>query len=139
MRTLLLLSFVLASGASAQALDPLGSPSPLLSHRDVLVDGTSAVGRWVAVEVLGDRTASGDLERSRLTKVLVINPTGRATLRGWDRRLNGGRPEAFIGRVYGNELRLDDLPGMARLQLQRQRLYLTDPGGTTTVYVWQGR
>ena len=140
MRTLLLaLSLLAASGASGQAIDPHGGSSPLLAERDVLLGTTSIVGRWDGVEVRGDRTATLDLHEGRLTKVLVVNPTGRATLRGWDGRENGGLPEAFAGRVVRDRLHLYDLPGAATLSLWRGRLLLTDPGGTTTVFVWQGR
>ncbi|OZC03403.1 hypothetical protein [Rubricoccus marinus] len=138
-RIALALPFLLAAAASAQTLDPHGAPSAIESHRDVLLGETSIVGRWDAVEVRGDRSTTLDLRLRRLAKTLIVNPTGRATLRGWDERLNGGRPEAFVGTVARGRLRLEALPGAARLALHGGRLWITDPSGTTTVYAWRGR
>ncbi|MEL6616406.1 MAG: hypothetical protein AAFQ43_11750, partial [Bacteroidota bacterium] len=134
----LVLALVLASGAAAQTPDPTGEPSPLPPSRDVTLDGVSIVGKWVAVEIYGDRSARQDLHDGHLAKVLVINPRGRAMLRGWDRRA-GGAPEAFTGQVVGTRLRLDRLQGEGRLAVRGGWLRLHDPGGTTTAYAWQGR
>lgn len=135
---LVLLALLLASGAAAQPPDPAGQPSPLLPSRDVTLDGVSIVGKWVAVEIYGDRAARQDLRDGHLAKTLVVNPRGRAALSGWDRR-TGGAPEAFIGQVAGTRLRLNGLSGEGRLAVRANRLRLHDPTGVTTVYVWQGR
>lgn len=118
---------------------PDGRPSPIVASRDVVLEGVSIVGRWEAVRVEGDPQATDDLRRGLLAKVLIVNPTGRATLRGRDARQSGGQPVSFIGRVDGSALRLADLPGAASLWLQGDRLHVLDPGGTTTVYAWAGR
>ena len=135
-----LLFVVLASGASAQRGIPTAPrdarpAAPVSAERDVTLDGRSIVGRWRAVEVVGDRAATRDLGRGTLTTVLAVNPTGHAILRGTDRREGGGAPAAFSGRIDGPRLRFRDLPGEAELSLVQGRLHLTDPRGRRTVFV----
>lgn len=125
--------------AGPPARDPSGAASPLAPSRDVLLEGVSIVGRWEAYAVLGDDLATLDLQRGTLTKTLIVNPTGRVTLRGQDEREGGGEPVSYSGTIEGNRVRLAGLTGEATLALERTHLALTDPGGTTTVYLWSGR
>ena len=118
MRAALLLSLLAAAPASAQA-----------------VDGLPLSGRWLAFEVLGDENATDDLARGRLEKVLVVHPGGRALLRGTDHAQDAGRPQQYIGHVADGALRLDDLPGEARLRAEGRRLVMVDPRGVETVYL----
>lgn len=118
MRVVLLALLAAASPASAQS-----------------ADGLPLVGRWLALEVRGDSAATADLARGRLEMILVVHPGGRALLRGRDHAQDAGRPAQFIGRVDGGSLRLDDLPGEARLRAEGRRLVVTDPRGTETVYL----
>lgn len=118
------LLFVLAATASAQ----------VAPERDVRVDGRSVVGRWHAVAVVGDAEATADLQRGRLTTVLVVNPTGHVILRGTDRREGRGAPAAFSGYLVENALRLTDLPGEARVEMVGLRLHLIDPRGRRTEF-----
>lgn len=120
---LLLLAFTAASTAQV---------SP---ERDVVLDGRSVVGRWQAIEVVGDAAATADLRRGLLSTVLVVNPTGHAILRGEDRRGEAGRPTRFTGYVHGDRLRLPALAGEAELALYGRRLHLVDPRGRRTVFV----
>ena len=119
-------------------LDLYGQPSRIAPDRDVVVGGRSVVGRWLALEVEGDRRATRDLETETLTKILVLNPGGRAILRGVDRRA-GVAPEVFVGDVVqtrrGAALALDGLRGAAALDLRGRRLVLTDPRGQRTVFL----
>ena len=136
-----LIAVLFAEGALGQttAPDVTGRDSGILASRDVRLGGVSVVGRWQAVEVIGDREATFDLQDGRLSKVLVVNPTGRATLRGLDRDEGGSMPATFPGRIEGDRLRLLDLDGTARLALVGGRLHVNDPSGATTVYAWRGR
>lgn len=97
--------------------------------------GLPLVGRWLAVEVRGDAAATADLADGRLEKVLVVHPGGRAMLRGTDHAQDAGRPQQFTGRVDGSALRLDGLPGVARLRAEGRRLVMADPRGVETVYL----
>lgn len=114
--------------------DIYGQPSTLRAGRDVVVDGRSVVGRWLALEVEGDARATRDLTDETLVKVLVVNPGGHAILRGVDRRA-GAAPEAFTGDIAGGSLVFDGLPGTARLELDGRRLVLTDPLGRRTRFL----
>ncbi len=98
-------------------------------------DGVALTGRWLALEVRGDRAATDDLASGRLEKVLVVHPGGRALLRGRDHAQDAGRPAQFTGRVDGGALVLDGLPGAARLRAEGRRLVVTDPRGVETVYL----
>lgn len=115
----------LAASASAQVV-----PS-----RDVRLDGVSLVGRWTAVEVVGDRGATADLARGTLSTVLVVNPTGHVILRGADRREGRGAPALFTGVLVDDVLRLRGLPGEAEVQVVGRRLHVVDPRGRRTVFV----
>lgn len=118
MRAALLLVALVALPAAAQA-----------------VDGVPVTGRWLALSVRGDAEASADLARGRLEKVLVVHPGGRVLLRGTDRERGEGRSPQFTGRLAGRFLRLDGLPGTARLHAEGRRLVLTDPRGAQTVFL----
>ena len=120
----LVLSLLLAASASDQ----------VAPDRDVRLDGQSIVGRWHAVEVVGDAAATADLRRGQLTTTLVVNPTGHVILRGTDRREGRGAPSAFSGRIEGDRLRLGELPGEAEVALVGWRLHLVDPRGRRTVF-----
>ena len=115
-------------------LDIYGAPSRLTPERDVVVGGRSVVGRWLALEVEGDARASRDLADETLVKVLVVNPGGRAILRGVDRRVDAA-PEVFLGSLADGDLAFDGLDGAARLELDGRRLVLTDPRGRRTRFL----
>lgn len=127
------------SVAATPVLDPGGAPSSLSDSREVVLDGTSIVGRWEAIVVADDPAATEDIRLGTLAKTLVINPTGRVTLRGRDARQAAGTPVAFTGAIQDATLRLDELPGAATLWLRESRLHVLDPGGTITIYIWRGR
>lgn len=119
-----LLSALLAVAASAQ----------VPPDRDVVLDGASIVGRWTAVEVVGDDGATADLQRGTLTTVLVVNPTGHVILRGTDTREGRGAPAAFSGMVVGARLWFRGLDGQAELARYGRELHLVDPRGRRTVF-----
>ncbi|WP_412062176.1 hypothetical protein [Rubrivirga sp. IMCC45206] len=119
-----LLAALLAASASAQ----------IAPDRDVRLGGVSLVGRWTAVEVVGDPGATADLARGTLSTVLVINPTGHVILRGADRREGQGAPALFTGVLVEHVLRLNGLPGEAEVQLVGPRLHVVDPRGRRTVF-----
>ena len=93
------------------------------------------VGRWIAVDVVGDAEATRDLRRGTLEKTLVVNPGGHVLLRGVDRVRGRGAAESFSGRLVGEALRFDRLPGAASLTVAGTRLLLTDPTGRVTRFV----
>jgi hypothetical protein len=92
------------------------------------------VGRWVAVDVVGDAEASRDLARGTLEKVLVVNPGGHVILRGVD-RARSADPVSFTGTLVGRIVRFAELPGAATLVREGTRLVLTDPSGRRTRFV----
>lgn len=120
-----LLAALLAASASAQ----------VVPDRDVRLGSRSLVGRWSAVEVVGDAAATADLRRGALTTTLVVNPTGHVILRGTDQQEGRGAPSAFSGRIEGDRIRLRGLPGEAEVALFGPRLHLVDPRGRRTVFV----
>ena len=124
-RLVFFLPLLLAAAASAQ----------VAPHRDVRLGGRSVVGRWEAVEVVGDAVATADLRRGALTTTLVVNPTGHVILRGTDRREGRGAPSAFSGRIEGGRVQLRGLAGTAELALLGSQLHLVDPRGRQTVFV----
>lgn len=127
--SLLLLALVLAGCApsgSTVATDP--------AVRDVVVDGVSLLGVWDAVGALDEPDVDSDLRSGLLTETLTINPRGRATLSGEDRRAGTGRI-TLNGQIHGDEIRFDDLPGAGQLAVRNDgRLVVTDPRGHRTVY-----
>ena len=94
----------------------------------------TAVGRWIAVDVVGDAAATRDLERGTLEKVLVVNPGGHVILRGTD-RAQSADPVSFSGTLAGRVLTFADLPGAAILALDGTRLVLVDPSGRQTRFI----
>ena len=94
----------------------------------------AAVGRWIAVDVVGDAAATRDLERGTLEKVLVVNPGGHVILRGTD-RAQSADPVSFSGTLAGRVLTFADLPGAAILVLDGTRLILVDPSGQQTRFI----
>lgn len=141
MRSLLFLALFLALPfAGCATTSPTGTPGsdPMereeIVERDVIVDGVSILGVWNAVGALDEPGVDSDLRSGMLTETLVINPRGRATLSGEDRRTDAGR-QSFDGRIEGNELAFDDLPGRATIDVRNDgRIVVTDPRGRRTVY-----
>lgn len=119
----------LAVGASGPA------SAQVTPERDVRLEGRSVVGRWRAVELVGDGEATEDLREGTLTTALVINPTGHVILRGSDRRQGGGAATSFSGQVEGGRVHFRDLPGEAEIEILGGRLHLVDPYGRRTVFV----
>lgn len=95
----------------------------------------AAVGRWVAVEIVGDAEASHDLRRGTLEKVLLVEPDGRVVLRGTDRARGAAGAVSFSGRIQGRVVTFAGLPGAALLSLRGPRLVLSDPAGRSTQFV----
>ena len=119
-----------AASSSAPPAESPAAPGPA---------GTSAapgqhVGRWIAVDVVGDAEASRDLAQGALEKVLVVNPGGHVTLRGVDHRRSAD-PVAFTGTLVGRVLTFAELPGAAILAREGTRLVLIDPSGRQTRFV----
>ena len=127
------LAALLLAALAAAASGPVAAQVP--HARDVRLDGQSIVGRWWAVEVVGDDEATDDLRRGTLTTALVVNPTGHVILRGSDRRQGGGAASAFSGRINGDRVRFKDLPGEAEVEWLGGRLHFVDPRGRRTVFV----
>ena len=99
----------------------------------------SLVGRWLALDVVGDAEASRDLQSGALEKVLVVNPGGHVILRGMDRVRGQGAASSFSGRLVGETVAFRDLPGTARLAFDGRRLVLTDPTGRQTRFIRERR
>ena len=133
----LLLALPLAGCASTTPTGtPGGDPTQRdeIVERDVVVDGVSILGVWNAVGALDEPDVDDDLRSGMLTEMLVVNPRGRATLTGEDRRAESGR-QTFEGRISGNELAFDGLPGRAIIDVRNDgRIVVTDPRGRRTVY-----
>ena len=130
-RSLLLLT-VLALAAGCQATRPQNTG--VATRGDVMVDGTSILGAWNAVEVVGNATATRDLAEGVMEQTLIVRSNGRATLTGVDRR-EGGEPVAFSGRVTGNRIQFSGMEGAGTLIMSGRRLLLRDPNGRSTVFV----
>lgn len=121
------------SPASSRArVEPAGRRA---AERPTPVSVDRLVGRWIAVDVVGDAEATRDLRRGSLEKVLVVNPGGHVLLRGVDRARGRGAAESFSGRLVGDRLRFDSLAGAASLTVEGTRLLLTDPTGRVTRFV----
>ncbi|MDX1530703.1 MAG: hypothetical protein R3362_04185 [Rhodothermales bacterium] len=121
------------------ALPGCASPEPAArteptGQRDVVVDGTSVLGRWEAVGALDEPDVDEDLRRGLLTETLIFDPYGRVTLSGEDRR-EGAGPVSYYGQIEGRTVSFDELPGRATVEVRSDgRLILTDPRGNRTVY-----
>jgi hypothetical protein len=102
---------------------------------DVSLAGQSVVGRWLALDVVGDAEATRDLASGALEKTLVVNPGGQVILRGVDRVRGRGAAASFSGRLFGETVAFRDLPGTARLAFDGRRLVLTDPAGRQTRFI----
>lgn len=117
---------------TASSSDPMQRPE--IVERDVIVDGVSILGVWNAVGALDEPDVDADLRSNVLTETLVVNPRGRVTLAGEDARADTGRQQ-FEGRVDGNRITFDGLPGTATVGVRSDgRLVVTDPLGRRTVY-----
>jgi hypothetical protein len=136
LRPLLALALLAAGCASSRTDAPKGDPMERdeIVERDVLVDGVSLLGVWRAVGALDEPDVDNDLRSGMLTETLVINPRGRATLTGEDQRAGTGRV-TLDGRISGNRLTFDGLPGAATIDVRSDgRIVVTDPRGRRTVY-----
>ncbi len=102
--------------------------------RDVTIEGTSIVGTWFAVEVLEDAAATRDLEVGTMEMTLLVQPNGRSTLTGVDRREGSGRV-SFTGIIEGHRISFDGMDGSGTLSMSGRRLILQDPRGRSTVYI----
>ncbi len=120
--------------ANPDTPDPGNPPPSEEPGGDVVLDGVSVLGEWTAIGALDEPDADADLRSGLLIKRLTVQPGGRATLTGEDRRAGTGQ-ETYDGRITGNRLDFDDLPGEALLSLRTDgRLVLADPRGRQTVY-----
>ncbi len=151
MRSLRLASLaiaLLATGCSqtqelANRAAPPTTPAPALvadapeeggaGFRDVTLDGVSILGTWYAVQVLKDAEATRDLEAGTMEMTLLVQPNGRSTLTGVDRREGSGRV-SFTGIIEGNSISFDGMDGSGTLSMSGRRLILRDPTGRSTVY-----
>lgn len=102
--------------------------------RDVTIQGVSILGTWYAVEVLEDAGATHDLELGTMEMTLLVQPNGRSTLTGVDRREGDGRV-SFNGIIEGTRISFDGMDGNGTLSMSGRRLILRDPRGRSTVYV----
>lgn len=121
-------------GTGGSAVTPSEREVEIAALSDVTLDGTSLLGAWYAVEVVGDRRATRDLEDGTLEKTLLINPNGRAILTGVDRR-EGSGDATFSGQIDGNRITFVGMDGAGTLSMSGRRLLLRDPNGRSTVYV----
>ena len=92
------------------------------------------IGRWIAVDVLGDEAQTRDIRTGVLEKTLVVNPGGHVILRGVDRAPGGGTA-SYSGTLVGRVLTFADLPGAAILAHEGTRLILIDPSGRQTRFI----
>jgi hypothetical protein len=123
-----LLAALLLAGCAPTA------PTAPTAASDVVLDGVSVLGAWEAIGAPDQPEVDSDLRSGQLTRMLVINPYGRVTLSGEDRRAGTGRT-SYEGRLRGRSLTFEGLPGTATLEARtNNRLVLTDPGNNRTVY-----
>ncbi len=94
----------------------------------------SSIGRWIAVDVVGDDAQTRDIRVGVLEKMLVVNPGGHVILRGVDRAPGGGTA-SFSGMLVGRVLTLEGIPSAAILAHEGTRLLLTDPAGRQTRFI----
>lgn len=102
-----------------------------------MVDGTSILGAWSAVEVVGDALATRDLADGTMEQTLIVGSNGRAVLTGVDHRA-GGTPVAFTGRITGNRIQFAGMEGAGVLLMSGRRLILRAPTGRSTVFARGG-
>lgn len=133
-RLLLLAALLLPPLAGCAQTGASSDTAPASTSGDVVVDGVSILGAWSAVGALDEPDVDDDLRSGMLTETLVVNPRGRAVLSGEDRRAETGL-QRFEGRISGNRLTFDALPGTATIAVRNDgRLVITDPRGNRTVY-----
>lgn len=126
-------SFVLLVALLIVGCAPAAPTAPT-AESDVRLGNISILGAWDATGAPDQPDVDSDLRSGTLTRMLVFNPYGRVTLSGTDRREGTGRI-SFEGRVRGDRVTFDDLPGTARLALRNNRtLEMTDPQGNRTIY-----
>jgi hypothetical protein len=135
--TLFLTLALLAAGcATPRPEAPRTDPPPreTSADRDVILDGVSLLGVWNAVGALDEPDVDTALRSGDLTETLVVSPRGRVTLSGEDRDAGTGRM-SFEGRITGDRITFDDLPGEGRITVRSDgRIVVADPRGNRTVY-----
>ncbi|NNF58403.1 MAG: hypothetical protein HKN04_09185 [Rhodothermaceae bacterium] len=99
---------------------------------DVTLDGTSILGAWRAVEVIGRRQDTRALETGATELMLIVAPNGRATLTG-----KSSSQDSFTrsGRITENYLTFAGIEGAALLLLNGPRLVVREPDGRSTAFV----
>ncbi len=131
--------FLLVLGGCA----PTRPPAPAATRQPVAAPAARAtpvtadappVGRWIAVDVLGDEAQTRDIRTGVLEKTLVVNPGGHVILRGVDRAPGGGTA-SYTGTLVGRVLTFAELPGAAILAREGTRLVLIDPSGWQTRFI----
>lgn len=132
MRLFLILGLTLALGACASThhAEPEPAEEPVAEDPGPAPD---LPGNWYAVEVVGDSTATADIEAGVLDIVLIIRPDRRVIYTGVDRAASD-RAFSYGGEVVGNTIHLQGLSGTAEISFSGQHLHLTDPGGRVTVF-----
>lgn len=124
-----------SSGSRGAQVGSAPSSAESAELSDVTIDGISILGAWHALEVVGDETATRDLQDGTMKMSLLVHPNGRVALAGIDNREGSGRNVRFDGRIDGNQLELEGLDGNATLFMSGRRLILRDPRGRSTVYI----
>ena len=120
---------------SAVRTEPAGVFSPAVAPvRTTPATAETAIGRWIAVDVVGDDEQTRDIRTGVLEKTLVVNPGGHVILRGVDRAPGGGTA-SFSGMLVGRVLTFAELPGAAILAHEGTRLLLIDPNGRQTRFI----
>lgn len=134
------LAMLVLSGCAATRPAPLPAPAappPVRTAAPVSAAvpiDTAKVGRWIAVDVLGDDAQTRDIRTGVLEKTLVVNPGGHVILRGVDRAPGGGTA-SYTGTLVGRVLTFAELPGAAILAHEGTRLILIDPSGRQTRFI----
>lgn len=125
------LALLLGLAAAGCAPQPAIAPAPA---GDVRLGGISLLGTWDAIGAPDQPDVDRDLRNGMLTRVLVINPRGRVTLSGVDRRAGTGHV-TFQGRIDGERLTFAELPGTATVSVRNPSMIeVRDPRGNRTVY-----
>ncbi len=139
-RRLVVLLLVLGGCAEMRPAPPPARTAPppasagATAQQVVVPDDADKVGRWIAVDVLGDDAQTRDIRTGVLEKTLVVNPGGHVILRGVDRAPGGGTA-SYTGTLVGRVLTFADLPGAAILAHEGTRLILIDPSGRQTRFI----